>query len=276
MSQALCEVRVEGKTNRDRRPPSCLEVCEETGARLFRAGDYVAPGEYVEIETRRRIHLATPDFLPARLDGQVACYRLAQPGWGESRETALGQRQAQFQTLVAQTHTRLFNFVRRTVGNAHDAEDVTQEALTRAWLHFEDFDAQRSFEAWVFRIAGNLLIDHSRRKHRRQEISLDMPTACVEGEEGACHPELAARTGDPQECLLAKEIDAELQGALRCLPPLHQATLLLVAQEHTYEQIARAFACPVGTVRSRVYRARVLLRRNLKESTFLKERTLHD
>jgi hypothetical protein len=54
-----------------------IEVCEETGMELFRAGDYVAPGAYIEIEMRRCITLASPDYLPARLDGKVAWYRLA-------------------------------------------------------------------------------------------------------------------------------------------------------------------------------------------------------
>ncbi|MDF2435231.1 MAG: hypothetical protein JWP44_4862, partial [Mucilaginibacter sp.] len=56
--------------------PCHPEICEETGDRLFRPGDYVAPGEYVEVETRRRILVTSPDFLPARLDGHVGCYRL--------------------------------------------------------------------------------------------------------------------------------------------------------------------------------------------------------
>jgi RNA polymerase sigma-70 factor (ECF subfamily) len=271
MSHALRPAPGNEVTHEDGTHPGCLEVCEVTGERLFRAGEYAAPGEYVESETGRRLILASPDFLPARLDGRVACYRLMRRGQRETEEQRLLQRQAQFQRLAAKMYPRLYNFARRTRGNLQDAEDITQETLARAWTHFESFDPSRSFEAWVFRIAGNLIIDQSRRRKHHQEISLDAPVAFQEGDEEVSRPELADHTRDPENCLMAKEVSAELQSALLSLPSLHQTTLLLVAQQRSYEQIARAFDCPVGTVRSRVYRARVMLRRNLKLSTFLKD-----
>lgn len=234
---------------------------------MFLAGDYVAPGEYVEMETNRRIALTAPGFLPARLDGRVACYRLTRRGQGETADRALALRQAQFQYFAAQTHTRLYNFARRAMNNPQDAEDVTQEALTRAWTHFETFDPCCSFDAWVFRIASNLLIDQSRRRKRRQEISLDAPVLRSEENESLGCLELADSTSDPHERLMAKEISAELKGAMRSLPPVHQAVLLQVAQQRSYAQIALAMNCAEGTVRSRVYRARVLLRRTLNERT---------
>ena len=112
--------------------------------------------------------------------------------------------------------TRLYSFARRALNNPQDAEDVTQEALTRAWTHFETFDPRCSFDAWVFRIASNLLIDQSRRRKRRQEISLDAPVARSEENEGSGCLELADSTSDPHERLMAKEISAELNG--RCVP----------------------------------------------------------
>jgi RNA polymerase sigma-70 factor (ECF subfamily) len=168
---------------------------------------------------------------------------------------------------VARTRQRLYRFALHTLGNPQDAEDVTQEALTRAWTHFEHFDQRRSFEAWVFRIVSNLTIDQSRRRRRRQEVSLDAPPTYLSEYDGRCRPEPTNRSGDPQNSLMAKEISAELQSALRSLPRRHQVILMLVAQQHSYEQIAKAFDCPLGTVRSRVHRARIMLRHNLKEST---------
>jgi RNA polymerase sigma-70 factor (ECF subfamily) len=188
-------------------------------------------------------------------------------GRGETAESTLARRQAQFQVFVARTRQRLYRFALHTLGNPQDAEDVTQEALTRAWTHFEAFDPQRSFEAWVFRIANNLMIDRNRRLRRRKEISLDGPAAGLSEYEGMWGPELSDSGSNPQNHLMAKEVSAELQFALRSLPPLHQATLLLVVQERSYEQIARTLDCPVGTVRSRVHRARAMLQRNLKART---------
>ncbi len=272
MSQTRVSMLSKGIAGEDKtqssRPKASEDTCDQTGERLFLAGEYVAPGEYVEMETNRRIALPGPGFLPARLDGHVACYRLARRGLGGTGDMALARRQAQFQCLAEQTHKRLYNFARRALNNPQDAEDVTQEALTRAWTHFETFDPRYSFDAWIFRIAGNILIDQSRRRKRRQEISLNVPAARSEENEGLGCMELADSASDPHESLMAKEISAELKWALRSLPPLHQTILLQVAQQRSYAQIALAMNCPEGTVRSRVYRARVMLRRTLKERTF--------
>src|SRR5579862_3682824 len=68
---------------------------------------------------------------------------------------------------------RIYNLVYRNLGNRDDAEDVTQETFIRAWSHSERFDASRSFEAWVIRIALNLCIDTVRRRRRQRTASLD-------------------------------------------------------------------------------------------------------
>lgn len=273
MKRTLASGMAVGFANDDgaelRRPESGegTEMCEETGERLFRAGEYVAPGAYNEIETGRCITLLSPDFLPARLDGKVACYRLAKGGQNAMAEPALAQRQARFQVYVARTRQRLYRFALHTLGNPQDAEDVTQEALTRAWTHFETFDPHRSFETWVFRIARNVMIDRNRRRRRRQEISLEASAGCMEENEAVWQAEISRSVRDPQDSLMTKESNAELLSTLNTLPPIHQETLFLVAREYSYEQIATALNCQVGTVRSRVHRARVMLQRHLKAKT---------
>ena len=250
---------------------SCQQdFCPETGERWFRAGEYAAPGEYIEIETRRPVILRAPDFLPARLDGRTAVYRLTWEGARNTEEMTLARKQAQFQIFAAQTQTRLFHFARRVLGNTQDAEDVTQETLARAWGHFDAFDAQRPFDAWVFRIACNLMIDMGRRRSPGQMLSLDAPAPrrkAGEGNESALLLEIADSAGDPAFRLMRAEINANLQFALCSLPPVYRATLLLLAQQQSYQQIARACDCSIGTVRSRAHRARVLMRRILQEVT---------
>ena len=266
-------VTEEKRANAHTAPFCCPDICEETGERWFRAGEYAAPGTYIEIETRRSVTLLAPDFLPARLDGQAACYRLTRRGADIPQEPALAWKQAQFQIFAARTQKRLFLFARRVLNNTQDAEDITQETFARAWGHFDSFDPQRPFEAWVFRIARNLMIDLSRCKGPGRMLSLDAPAANAEGgegNEGACLLEIPDSAGDPACCLMTQEISDDLQSALGSLPPVYRMTLLLLAQQHSYQQIARACDCSVGTVRSRAHRARVLMRRSLKEDT------LHD
>jgi RNA polymerase sigma-70 factor (ECF subfamily) len=191
--------------------------------------------------------------------------------WEETRERTLVQRQEQFQTLITPTRQRLYRFARHTMGNAQDAEDITQETLARAWNHFESFDSRRSFEAWLFRIAQNLMIDWNRRKRRRPEISLDTPETFIEGEVGVFGRALVDRGSDPAGQVLDQEVCRELQSALCSLSAAHRQTLLLLSRERSYEQIARALDCPMGTVRSRVHRARVMLQRKLKEGMLEEE-----
>ncbi|HLK58217.1 MAG TPA: RNA polymerase sigma factor [Chthonomonadaceae bacterium] len=266
-SATVAEREHQGRTDHCRREEGArAEICDTTGEPLFRAGEYVEPGEYVEIEIGRSVTLTSPDFLPARLDGHVACYRRVRRSQGETGEQKLVQRQAEFQEMTAQIRLRLYHFALRAMGNTQDAEDVTQETLARAWSHFEAFDNGRSFEGWIFQIARNLMIDMNRRRRRRQEISLDAPAASMDGNADVCCAEISDSRGDPQGLLMDKQISPELQSALRSLPPYYQASLLLLVQQRSYVEIARMFDCPVGTVRSRVHRARVLLQRRLKES----------
>ena len=81
------------------------------GERLLRAGEYVVPGEYAEVESGRRVTLASPGFLPARLEGHIAYYRVVRCDWGETGETRLRQRQERFQQLVATMRKRLHRFI---------------------------------------------------------------------------------------------------------------------------------------------------------------------
>jgi RNA polymerase sigma-70 factor, ECF subfamily len=189
--------------------------------------------------------------------------RCAAMAAGDTAKPSLVQRQEQFQRLAVPVQQRLYRYALRSLQNRQDAEDVTQEALLRAWAHFEQFDLERSFDAWMIRILNNLMIDLIRRRRRRQEVSLDFFTTCLE-EPDRIYFISCERNGNPQDRLMYGEISAGFQAAFKALPDLHQTILSLVAQECSYEEIAKAFDCPLGTVRSRVHRARVMLRSNLK------------
>jgi RNA polymerase sigma-70 factor (ECF subfamily) len=173
-------------------------------------------------------------------------------------------RQQRFQALLAPMHQRLYRYIRHSLRNVHDAEDVSQEVLARAWTHFEAFDARRSFDAWVFRIARNLIVDQQRRKRRRPEIPLDTPSLHNEAKEGDYHQALLDTKGDPETYLMAQEISEEIEKAVRSLTPAHRTVLRLMEQHQSYEYISRVLDCPMGTVRSRVHRARERLRHQLQ------------
>src|SRR5262249_22248823 len=112
-------------------------------------------------------------------------------------------------------------------------------------------------------IAFNVLRDFLRRRRRYSTLSLDAPLE-VNGDGGKVLPDLPDRSQDPAERLLRSEWSERLHVALERLPPAHRACLMLLHQERSYQEIGALLNCPLGTVRSRIHRARVSLRQALQ------------
>jgi RNA polymerase sigma-70 factor (ECF subfamily) len=129
------------------------------------------------------------------------------------------------------------------LGDAQAAEDVVAEAFLRVWARIGRYDASRPFEPWFYRIVVNLAIDDRRRRGRTQ------PDATI------------AEPAAPDGALVAGEARADLEAELRALPPVERAVVVLRYYHDLEEpQIAAVLDCPVGTVKSRLHRARERLR----------------
>ncbi len=154
---------------------------------------------------------------------------------------------------------KIYNFAFRLSGNADDARDLVQEAFTRAFKHWDKYDASRPFESWVFKIMQNIYLDTVRRKENQGKVSLDAP---IPGGSVNWDALLPGMDRNPVENVLRQEMDSHLQQALDSLPIHYRSAIALADIEGlSYEQIAQVMACPLGTVRSRVHQGRVLLRR---------------
>jgi RNA polymerase sigma-70 factor (ECF subfamily) len=169
----------------------------------------------------------------------------------------------QFDALFQRSRRRVYRFAYHLTGNAADAEDVMQDAYVRAWQHFDRFDITRSFEGWLFRIITNRVIDLRRRQKRVPMYSLD--TAFYLGEEThSISYKFAAPHSDPEEIVVEPILEETLQQALAGLPANYRTAILLCdVDEYSYQDIAATMQCAIGTVRSRIHRARVLLRNNM-------------
>lgn len=168
-----------------------------------------------------------------------------------------------FDSRLMAARKRVYNLAYRMLGNSSDAEDVTQETLVRAWSRRASYDPTRSFDAWITRIATNLSIDQMRRRRSRAEVSLDTPSpAEPESERGSI--ELTDLSQNPEQMLMDKVIDKRLQRRIASLPAVYRQCIQLLEQEHTYQEIADMMHCPLGTVRSRMHRARIHLSRGLE------------
>ncbi len=191
---------------------------------------------------------------------QVIC--LTQP------DTTLVERcrandEAAFNEVVSRYKDRVYNYLYRMLGDAADAEDLTQEVFVRLYTSLGSFRSQASLNTWLFRIAGNLCIDHFRRskKHRAIAYSLDEPLG---GEGDAPGHEVADVTYEPHQLLERHELSAQIQTALSGMPEKLRSVLLLHDIEGMpYEEIAQVVGCPLGTVKSRLFNARLQLRKRL-------------
>ena len=167
---------------------------------------------------------------------------------------------AAFGEVVTRYKAKIYNYVYRMTGSSEDAEDLTQEVFIRMYTSINSFRGQSSLNTWLFRIAGNLCIDRFRRsKNRTPAFSLDEPV----GGDIQTH-EVADETYAPHRLLENVEMAEQIQAALAKLPEKLRATLLLHDIEGLpYEEIAQIAGCPLGTVKSRLFNARMQLRQHL-------------
>lgn len=171
-------------------------------------------------------------------------------------EAALGGQSQAFGQLVLRYQDRLFNTLVHVTGNAEDAQDVAQDAFVQAYLKLNTFQQTAGFYTWLYRIAFNLAI--SRHRRRRPTASVDQMR-----EQTGLEP-----TSDdaPSQPLEQRERVDQVQAALAQLSDEHRTILVLREIDGLdYQAIAETLDLEVGTVRSRLFRARMQLREQLKE-----------
>lgn len=176
---------------------------------------------------------------------------------------ALAGKSAAFGQLVQKYQDRLYNTVVHVVGSTEDARDVVQEALVQAFLKLDTFRGASAFYTWLYRIAFNVAATWCRK--RRSVLSVEQARE-VSGNEP-----LDRRAG-PTEPIEQEERCQQVREALAALSEEHRAVLILREIDGCcYETIAEILELPVGTVRSRLHRARLQLRDQLKQMLALDE-----
>jgi len=167
-------------------------------------------------------------------------------------------RRSAFGELVFRYQDRLYNTVFRLVGNAEDAQDVVQEAFLHAYQSLAGFKGDSLFFTWIYRIAINTAI--SLKRKQRLMISID-------GHEsgGSIEPLDSSEYSQPEHALEMAEDERLLQDALSRLSPEHRTVLIMKDIEgQKYETMAEVLEVPIGTIRSRLHRARLELRELLQ------------
>ncbi len=162
---------------------------------------------------------------------------------------------AAFQELVTRYKNRIIGFVYRTVNSRELAEDIAQEAFLRVFTKAHTFRDGARFSPWFYRIASNLAINELRRRRRVSFISLERPIRTSSGDELVRDVEDDAR--GPAELAEQHELGGEIARAIADLPIKYRVAFVLRdVQGHSYERIAEIVGVPLGTIKSRVNRAR--------------------
>jgi RNA polymerase sigma-70 factor (ECF subfamily) len=191
---------------------------------------------------RPRVTLGDPE-------SRVIRWRPAARETTEFEQVALVHLDALYQTALRLTRNRA------------EAEDVVQETFLRAFRAFDRFDPGTNCRAWLFTILRNVFYNRTRQAGR--EVADEDGTRLAEAVESAT---TAYAPDDPEEELFQSILHGDVERALNTLPLVYRDAVILADLEGlTYKEVAQVLGCPIGTVMSRLYRGRDLLRRALAD-----------
>ncbi|MDR7416526.1 MAG: sigma-70 family RNA polymerase sigma factor [Armatimonadota bacterium] len=178
------------------------------------------------------------------------------------RPAVVGEEALHFEAIVHRYGRHVYNIAYRLSGNEADAKDLTQEAFLRVYRALPRVEPGVPLEGWLYRIVLNLFIDHLRKRGRMRTESLDVPVTTPRGDE--VERAVPDESSNPEEQVVSPVMDAEIQNALGALAPDLRAVVVLVdIQGFSYEEVASILRVPIGTVKSRLHRARRFLRDRL-------------
>lgn len=167
-----------------------------------------------------------------------------------------------FDQLVRRYEKRVFNCALRISGNYNDASDVAQEAFIRAFSSIQTFRGDAKFATWIYRIVTNVYLDERKKSKAHRQTSLD---DYIELEENSVSRQIEDDSPTPDEVVENKERARALQNAINSLPDYQRVIVTLYHMQHrSYEEIAEILNLPIGTVKSRLNRARIALGEKLQ------------
>lgn len=169
-----------------------------------------------------------------------------------------------FEQLILQYERRVYTIAYKYMGNHEDASDMAQEAIIKAYQSIGSFRGDAAFGTWLGKITANQCLDELRKRKKQQTTSLE---DTLELEEGSVKKEIESPAATPEEHAIRQETVSYMQMLIGELKEEYRAVVILRELEgYSYEEIADILSCSLGTVKSRISRARL----------YLKERILAD
>ena len=190
--------------------------------------------------------------MPANLDPDAALMLRVKQG-----------DRAAFATLVEKYQQPVMNFVRRTLRDETEAEDLAQNVFLQVYKSASRYVSTAKFSTWLFTIARNLCLNEIRRRSRHPTESLD--ATHPESEDQPLHQFEDKKTASAPESLLQRELEGKIAQALAELPENQRTALLLCRQDElSYEEIAEVLDCSLSATKSLIHRGRETLKEKLK------------
>lgn len=166
--------------------------------------------------------------------------------------------QAALAELITRYERKTYNLAYRLMGNHADASDAAQEALVRVYTRLHNFRGDSAFSTWLFRVVTNTCLDELRRRGRLRHTSLDNP---LPAEEGAVPRQTTDEADGPTERAERREVQAAVRRAINRLPEDYRVVVVMRdLHDLSYHEIAAVLGTSLGTIKSRLHRARQALR----------------
>jgi len=177
-------------------------------------------------------------------------------------ERALEGDEDAYKSLLKRYENGIYNLIYQMIKNREETEDLVQETFVKAFKSLHSYNKQYAFSTWLYKIAFNHSIDAIRKK-KLKTLPLDRPIQLREGE---VHHQIRDDTHSPERDYIFEERKTRIQETIETLPKKYREAIILRHQEErSYEEISDILKIPIGTVKARIFRARELLKKKLRE-----------
>jgi RNA polymerase sigma-70 factor (ECF subfamily) len=176
-----------------------------------------------------------------------------------------GSRDA-FDQLISRYQRYVFNLIYQHLGDIDEIDDVAQEVFLRIFKFIRKYRGQASLESWIYKIVLNYCRTHARRRSNFTRLFMPIKTASRDEERSFELLDILPDQGyNPEKAVEHRKIAQEILGAVRALPEIYRNILIMrEVNELSYEEIAEILGISIGTVKSRISRARDLVRQKVK------------
>jgi len=169
-----------------------------------------------------------------------------------------------FDAIFDLYYRKVFNVIYRLVGDPDDAEDLTQETFVNAYRAYGRFRGDSQVYTWLYRIAVNVCKNRFKQERRASRVRMDSLDEPVPGEDGPMQRDIPDDSLNPYRAVESGELKSVIHRAIQELPPEYRVPIVLrELRELSYAEIAEVMGIPVDTVKTRIFRARGLLRTKL-------------